>query len=195
MRKLAIGLLAAASVMVAVPAHAQGFWFGAPGFGIGVGAGYDSGPYYSDAYWGPGRGGRVYSSYGYAPAYSEYDNYGYDNYGYAPGYGYEARYGYNEPYSEPGYALTYEPSYDRRYVRSTGYSRSYVDGYASTRSYRAGYIPSRRARTVYSDSNRSRLRSANVIQTRSATGRQTVGSAVRTDSQSSARYRARRGQD
>src|SRR5215204_893865 len=193
MRKLALGLLAAASVMVAVPAHAQGFWFGAPGFAIAIGTGYNSGPYYSDAYWGPGWGGRAYSSYGYAPAYS-----GYDNYAYAPGYGYEVSYGYNEPsftYSEPGYALAYEPTYERRYVRSTRYSRSYAPVYASTRSYGTGYAPSYRTRHVYSDSNRSRVRSANVIQTRSATGPQTVGSAVRTDAQPSARFRARRGQD
>src|SRR3954471_14433804 len=101
MRKLALGLLAAGSILVAVPAHAQGFWFGGPGFGIGIGTGYSSGPYYSNAYWGPGWGGRAYSSYGYRPVYS-----GYDDYAYAPGYAYGAdSYSYDEPsltYSEPG---------------------------------------------------------------------------------------------
>jgi hypothetical protein len=195
MRKLALGLLAAASVMVSVPAHAQGFWFGAPGFGVGIGTGYNSGPYYSDAYWGPGWGGRAYSSYGYAPAYS-----GYDSYAYAPGYGYAADYVYDEPsftYSEPRYAVEYEPTYERRFVRSARYSRSYAPSYASTRSYRSGYAyaPSYRTRHVYTDVNRSRVRSANMIQTRAATSSQTVGSAVRTDTQPSARFRARRGQD
>jgi len=194
MRKLALGLLAAASVMVAVPAHAQGFWFGAPGFSVGIGTGYNSGPYYSDAYWGPGWGGPAYSSYGYAPTYSEYDSYAY-----APGYSYGANYGYDEPsfgYSEPGYAIAYEPTYERRYVSSPRYSRSYTPGYTSTQSYRSGYAyaPSYRTRRVYSDSNRSRVRSANVIQTRSATGTQTVGFSRRTDAQPSARFRARREQ-
>lgn len=62
MRKLALGLLAAASVTLTAPAHAQGVWFGGPGFGIGIGTGYSPGPYYSEVYWGPGWSGAGYSS-------------------------------------------------------------------------------------------------------------------------------------
>jgi len=44
MRKLAIGLLAAAGVALSVPASAQGVWVGAGpvGVGVGVGPGYRS---------------------------------------------------------------------------------------------------------------------------------------------------------
>ena len=42
MRKLAIGILAAAGVALSVPASAQGVWIGAGpvGVGVGVGPGY-----------------------------------------------------------------------------------------------------------------------------------------------------------
>src|SRR5215216_6274860 len=109
MRKLAMGLLAACSVMLAVPAHAQGFWFGAPGFGIGIGTGpgYGYGPYYSDAYWGGGA--YSYDSYAYAPAYTA----GYDDYAYGSGYGSAAP---RSTYAEPRYTYAYEPTYQRRYA-------------------------------------------------------------------------------
>jgi len=59
MRKLAIGLLAAAGVALSVPASAQGVWVGAGPVGVGVGVG----PGYS--YYGPG-----YRSYAYDDGYA-----------------------------------------------------------------------------------------------------------------------------
>ena len=189
MRKLVLGLLAAGSMMIAVPAHSQGLWFGGPGFGVGIGTGYGYGPYSSNAYWGPGWGGRAYPSYANAPAYT-----GFDDYAYAPGYAY----GY-EPsltVTEPAYSYAYEPAYERRYayqtsVRSPRYSRAYMRGYASARSYRSSYAyaPSYRTRHVYSEGNRSRVQSANVIRTRSGTHSQTVGTTLKTDAQPSLRFR------
>ena len=60
MRKLAIGILAAAGVALSVPANAQGVWVGAGPVGVGVGVGPGWGGYY-DGYYGPG-----YRSYAYA---------------------------------------------------------------------------------------------------------------------------------
>ncbi len=57
MRKLAIGILAAAGVALSVPANAQGVWVGAGPVGVGVGPVW--GGYY-DGYYGPG-----YRSYAY----------------------------------------------------------------------------------------------------------------------------------
>jgi hypothetical protein len=67
MRKLAIGILAAAGVAMSVPASAQGVWVGAGPVGVGIGAGpvYDG--YYDHGYYGPG-----YRSYAY-----DNDDYGY----------------------------------------------------------------------------------------------------------------------
>ena len=49
MKKLAIGLLAAAGIAMSVPASAQGVWVGAGPVGVGIGAGpgwgYDRGYY------------------------------------------------------------------------------------------------------------------------------------------------------
>lgn len=61
MRKLAIGILAAAGVALSVPASAQGVWVGAGpvGVGVGVGPGYYDG-YYDRRYYGP-----AYRSYAY----------------------------------------------------------------------------------------------------------------------------------
>jgi len=55
MRKLALGIVAAATLLTAAPAMAQvGFYAGPGGIGIGVGAPY-YGPYgYYDYYGGPG---------------------------------------------------------------------------------------------------------------------------------------------
>ncbi len=54
MKKLTIGLLAAAGIAMAIPAHADGFWVGAGPFGVGIGAGpgYYDGPhgYYDHDY-------------------------------------------------------------------------------------------------------------------------------------------------
>jgi len=62
MRKLVIGLLAAAGVALSLPANAQGVWVGAgpAGVGVGVGPGYG----YRDGYYGPG-----YRSYAYDDGY------------------------------------------------------------------------------------------------------------------------------
>lgn len=60
MRKLAIGILAAAGVALSVPANAQGVWVGAGPVGVGVGVGPTWGGYY-DGYYSPG-----YHSYAYA---------------------------------------------------------------------------------------------------------------------------------
>jgi hypothetical protein len=49
MRKLVIGILAAAGIALAMPANAQGIWIGAGPVGVGIGAGpyaYDYGPGY-----------------------------------------------------------------------------------------------------------------------------------------------------
>jgi len=66
MRKLAIGILAAAGVALSVPASAQGVWIGAGpvGVGVGVGPGYYGGGYYG-GYEGP-----RYRSYAYDDGYS-----------------------------------------------------------------------------------------------------------------------------
>ncbi len=120
MRKLAVGLLAAAGLAIALPAHAQGFWFGAGPVAVGFGAG----PYAYDygSYWG--------GPYAYAPSYT----YGYDyapgyaygpgfdvSVGYAPSYGYSYApdYAYTTTYAAPAYVgstYAYEPEY--RYRRS-----------------------------------------------------------------------------
>ena len=60
MRKLAIGLLAAAGVALSVPASAQGVWVGAGPVGVGVGPGWG----YDRGYYGPG-----YRSYAYDDGY------------------------------------------------------------------------------------------------------------------------------
>ena len=67
MRKLAIGILAAAGVALSVPASAQGVWLGAGPFGVGVGVGPSYG-YYDPGYYGP-----AYRSYAYDDNY----DYGY----------------------------------------------------------------------------------------------------------------------
>jgi hypothetical protein len=66
MRKLAIGILAAAGVALSVPASAQGVWIGAGpvGVGVGVGPGYYGGGYYG------GYDGPRYRSYAYDDGYS-----------------------------------------------------------------------------------------------------------------------------
>jgi hypothetical protein len=105
MRKLTVGLLAAAAIAFAVPAHAQGFWFDPGPFGVGFG----SAPYaygYGSSWGGP---------YGYAPGYA---------YGYAPGYAY----GYAPGYTyAPGYDVSvgYGPAYDYSYAPDYGYTTSY----------------------------------------------------------------------
>ena len=63
MRKLAIGILAAAGVVLSAPAMAQGFWVGAGPVGVGVGVGPGYG-YYDRDYYGPG-----YRSYAYDGGY------------------------------------------------------------------------------------------------------------------------------
>lgn len=64
MKKLAIGLLAAAGIAMSVPANAQGVWVGAGPVGVGVGVGPGWG-YYDRGYYGSG-----YRSYAYDDGYS-----------------------------------------------------------------------------------------------------------------------------
>ena len=111
MKKLALGVLVAAGMAFAVPAHAQGFWFGIGPVGVGVG----TAPYAYDypGYWGA----PVYqSSYGYAAP----------NYLYEPGYAYAPGYAY-EPYTTYSYApeYSYQP-----YTYSTS-TYSYAPAYRS----------------------------------------------------------------
>ena len=55
MKKLALGLVAAATLLTAAPAMAQvGFYAGPGGVGIGFGAPYYGGGPYYDYYRGPG---------------------------------------------------------------------------------------------------------------------------------------------
>jgi hypothetical protein len=63
MRKLAIGILAAAGIAVSMPANAQGVWIGAGPVGVGVGVGPGYG--YYDGYYGP-----RYRSYAYDDGYT-----------------------------------------------------------------------------------------------------------------------------
>ncbi len=65
MRKLAIGILAAAGVALSVPASAQGVWVGAGPVGVGVGVGPVYNGYYDHGYYGPG-----YRSYAYDDGYA-----------------------------------------------------------------------------------------------------------------------------
>jgi hypothetical protein len=68
MRAILIGLLAVAGIAIATPASAQGFYFGAPGIGIGVGSGHHG-------YEGP-----RYRSYDYdSPRYQTYGHRNYDD--------------------------------------------------------------------------------------------------------------------
>jgi hypothetical protein len=62
MKKLAIGILAAAGIIMSVPASAQGVYVGAGPVGVGVGVGPGYG--YNRGYYGPG-----YRSYAYDDGY------------------------------------------------------------------------------------------------------------------------------
>jgi hypothetical protein len=67
MRKLAIGILAAAGVALSLPANAQGVWVGAGPVGVGVGVGPGWG-YYDGGYYDHGPRYRSYAydnDYGY----------------------------------------------------------------------------------------------------------------------------------
>ena len=66
MKKLAIGLLAAAGIAMSVPANAQGVWVGAGPVGVGVGVGPGYG-YYDRGYYGRG-----YRSYAYDGGYGRH---------------------------------------------------------------------------------------------------------------------------
>lgn len=53
MKKVALGLLAAAGIALSLPANAEGVWIGAGPFGVGVGTGpyaYDDGYVYDRGY-------------------------------------------------------------------------------------------------------------------------------------------------
>lgn len=64
MRKLAIGILAAAGVALSMPASAQGVWVGAGPVGVGVGVGPGYG-YYDRGYYDAPR----YRGYAYDDGY------------------------------------------------------------------------------------------------------------------------------
>ncbi|HZP70643.1 MAG TPA: hypothetical protein VFB29_11935 [Pseudolabrys sp.] len=66
MRKLAIGLLAAAGIALSAPASAQGVWVGAGPVGVGVGVGPGWGYYDSYTYDGPRYRSYAYDDDGYA---------------------------------------------------------------------------------------------------------------------------------
>jgi hypothetical protein len=66
MRAILIGLAAAAAMAAATPASAQGFYFGAPGVSVGVGAG----PYYRDRDYYDGPRYRTYRYRGYDDSYA-----------------------------------------------------------------------------------------------------------------------------
>ncbi len=131
MRKLAVGLLAAAGIALALPAHAQGVWFGAGPVGVGFGTGpysYGYGPYWGGSYaYAPGYA----YGYGYAPGYTYAPGYAYNsapaydvNYAYGPDYDwYGADLAYTPMYAAPAYrysSYAYEPqpNYTRRIVRT-----------------------------------------------------------------------------
>ena len=61
MRKLAIGILAAAGVVLSMPASAQGVWIGAGPVGVGVGVGPGYG-YYDRGYDAPRYRGYAYDA-------------------------------------------------------------------------------------------------------------------------------------
>ena len=111
------------------PANAQGLWIGAPGFGVGIGAGpspYYAG-YWGGPYWGAGYGyepSYAYQSYGYEPAYD------YDSYAYLPDDGYAA-YSYGPRLRSYGYESDYGYAPRVRYSRNYSYS----PGVRATRSY------------------------------------------------------------
>ena len=67
MKKLAIGLLAAAGIAMSIPANAQGVWVGAGPVGVGVGVGPGYG--YDRGYYGHGPG---YRSYAYDGGYGRH---------------------------------------------------------------------------------------------------------------------------
>src|ERR1051325_8527823 len=117
MKRLAIGISAAALSLAAIaPVNAQGFWFGGPGFGVGVGFGptyaYDPYPAYGYTgvgYWGGPAWGDAYATYAVE-----------DNFAYAPavnvGYGYEPA--YRHRYSTARYAYPDRVSYRQSYAYS-----------------------------------------------------------------------------
>jgi hypothetical protein len=122
MRKVAVGLLAAAGIALAVPAHAQGFWFGVGPVGVGFGTGpyaYDYGPYWGGSY---GYAPDYAYGYGYTPGYTYAPAYDVD-YGYGPPYeySYPPDYAYGTIYAAPGYVSSTYP-YGPRYR----YGRSFV---------------------------------------------------------------------
>jgi hypothetical protein len=84
MRKLAIGLVAAAAVLTAAPAMAQiGFYAGPGGVGVGVGA---PGPYYRCGYDYPCSRG-YYDYYDGGPAVT---------FGVGPGYGWHGHHHWHD---------------------------------------------------------------------------------------------------
>jgi hypothetical protein len=109
MKKVAIGLLAATGIALAIPAHAQGVWFGAGPVGVDFGTGpytYDYAPYW---------GGSYAPAYTYVPGYSYTYGPDYDlSYTYGPGYGYSyaPEYTYSTKVGVPSYrysSYAYEP--------------------------------------------------------------------------------------
>jgi hypothetical protein len=135
------GLLLAAGLAIAAPAHAQGVWFGAGPVGVGVGVGSYAYDYAPGPYWGA-------AAYP-APTYNPYFVYGspaaYSN---GPGWSYAA------PVYEASYA--YLPGYS--YAPEYTYRTSYAVAPATTYSRSFAYVPQRAySRTVYRSSHRTRV--------------------------------------
>src|ERR1051325_3957101 len=166
MKRLAIGIRAAALSLAAIaPVNAQGFWFGGPGFGVGVGFGptyaYDPYPgygYTGVGYWGGPAWGGTYDTYAVE-----------DDFAYAPavsvGYGYEPA--YRRRYSTARYAYA-----DR--IRHRSYT------YPEHVSYRQSYAYSPRASSrhfVHEAGRRSGVRHELAVGSRTA-ARTTIGSRV-----------------
>jgi len=141
MRKITIGLLAAAGIACAAPANAQNFWFGAGPVGVGFGTAPYS--YNYGSYWGgPYNYAPDYAyGYGYAPGYAYGP--GYDvGFGYGPslGYSYAPEYTYSTTYAAPAYVRStyaYEPDSVVRVRTSRHVAKRHVVYRSTRRAYLA----------------------------------------------------------
>jgi len=176
MRKFVLAVLAMVGVAAAVPANAQGVWFGAPGLGVGVGVGpgYGAGPGYAPYYaagWGGPTWGQTWGSYGYRPFR------GYRSYGYPASYGYSGDW-----YGSDVALETYgEPTTQTYAVASENYTYPRRFRYRTDRSY--AYAPSRAGYSRMTDGYRSASFSRTAVRHRSlqATARMGVHRQSTTD--------------
>jgi len=130
MKKFILAIVAAlATAATVAPVHAQGVWFGGPGFGVGFGAGpsYGYSPYYAADWATPTWGPSWRSQYGYWPRV------GYPTDGYPVTYGSSSDW-YGADVALDSYA---EPSISTYAVAPYGYSQPGALGYRyrSVRSY------------------------------------------------------------